>query len=311
MKDHHDDYTQNKNINKMQYEAPCAMDGSFCGIGSLLVQDNFLLIKDGVEKSMKSDPTFHPIDGDFEELSLQQILDITDDDHFEDDSFAPTFTPSSKLAFRKSDTLALATDSPLFGNRKMTKPDPQQCVSSPQVQTTVDKDTKSSENDVCRATISMLNVDDFETGERFRPCQRGKWAEKFDELFLHRKKTGNCLVHRAYKENLALAQWVKRQRYQYKVFSEGKPSTMNLQRAEALESIGFVWDSQEESWSRRLRELREFRREFNHCNVPSNYSNKRLASWVKRQRHERNLFLEGKKANTTEERITVLESVGF
>lgn len=123
MKDHHDDYTQNKNINKMQYEAPCAMYGSFCGIGSLLVQDNFLLIKDGVEKSMKSDPTFHPIDGDFEELSLQQILDITDDDHFEDDSFAPTFTPSSKLAFRKSDTLALATDSPLFGNRKMTKPD--------------------------------------------------------------------------------------------------------------------------------------------------------------------------------------------
>ena len=159
--------------------------------------------------------------------------------------------------------------------------------------------------------ISTLIVDDFETHERFRRHREGQWGVKFDELFMYRKKTGDCLVPHSYKENLPLSNWVKRQRYQYKQFFQGKPSAMTPQRVKALESIGFMWDSHVASWNRRFSELCEFRRAYNHCNVPSNYRNKQLSTWVKSQRTQRKLFFKGKQTYVTAVRIAALESIGF
>jgi len=147
--------------------------------------------------------------------------------------------------------------------------------------------------------------------ERFHPHQQEKWEIKFHELYLYCKKTGDCHIHHSDEENLPLLRWVKRQRYQYKQFFQGKPSAMTRQRVKALESIGFVWDSQVASWNRRFSELCEFRRAYNHCNVPSNYRNKQLSSWVKSQRTQRKLFSKGKRTSVTAVRIAALESIGF
>jgi len=148
--------------------------------------------------------------------------------------------------------------------------------------------------------------------DRFRSFQKGLWAERFAELLDFRRKYGHCRVPHALHENPQLARWVKRQRYQYKLMKQGQTSTMTVERAQALQEIGFVWDSQTAVWSERLDELIEFRRVFKHCNVPTNYTaNKQLARWVKCQRRQYKLMKEGKHNNMTPWRVQELERVGF
>jgi Helicase associated domain len=88
--------------------------------------------------------------------------------------------------------------------------------------------------------------------------------------------------------------WVKRQRYQYKLRQEGKPSFLTDERVAVLDRLGFVWDSHSSVWEQRFHELQEFQRQFGHSNVPYNYKNPKLASWVKAQRREMRAFKEGK-----------------
>jgi hypothetical protein len=147
---------------------------------------------------------------------------------------------------------------------------------------------------------------------RFRPYQAGQWEERFSDLCLYRVEHGNCLVPLKYREDRPLARWIKRQRYQYKRMKEGKSSTMTEERVKALEEIGFVWDSHGAARSERLEELKKFRSIYKHCNVPANFrENPHLAIWVKCQRTQYRLLMEGKVSNMTPERIHDLEAVGF
>ena len=83
-------------------------------------------------------------------------------------------------------------------------------------------------------------------------------------------------------ENPALARWVKRQRYQYRLKVDNKTSTMTDERVALLEGIGFIWDSHAAAWAEKLHELKDFARRRGHCNVPSTYpENPQLATWVK------------------------------
>jgi Helicase associated domain len=122
--------------------------------------------------------------------------------------------------------------------------------------------------------------------DSIRKYHASRWAQKFEELLEYQHKFGHCLVPYAYVENLGLAGWVKRQRYQYKIRREGNErSNMTLERITALEEIGFVWDSQGCFWMERLLELKAFKASFGHCNVPSSFpGGKSLATWVKGQR---------------------------
>jgi hypothetical protein len=146
----------------------------------------------------------------------------------------------------------------------------------------------------------------------FRTYQEEQWENFFIELQTYRVHTGNCFVPQTYKPNQPLARWVKRQRYQYKLMIDGKPSHMSEARVKALEDIGFVWCSHDATWVERLDELKEFRRVSIHCNVPTNYfPNPSLASWVKHQRRQYKFRIEGKSSNMTARRISDLEDIGF
>mmetsp|Transcript_20205 Transcript_20205/g.43976 ORF Transcript_20205/g.43976 Transcript_20205/m.43976 type:complete len:721 (-) Transcript_20205:259-2421(-) len=147
---------------------------------------------------------------------------------------------------------------------------------------------------------------------KFRAYQAENWTEKFDELLKFREETGHCLVPNSHPQNPALAQWTKRQRYQYKLKQEGKRSTITDERVRALEEAGFIWDSHKAVWSERLEELKSFKREFNHCNVPSRYQrNHQLAIWVKRQRRQWKNKMDQLSHCMTDERQQALEAVGF
>ena len=148
-------------------------------------------------------------------------------------------------------------------------------------------------------------------GLRFRSYQAENWTEKYEELLNYRLAYGHCLVPNSYPSNPSLAEWVKRQRYQYKLRGEGKHSTMSDNRIEALEMLGFVWNSHEAVWEERRKELEEYRKEFNDCNVPSNYVNRQLAIWIKRQRRQYKFLRNGQPSTMTAYRIHRLEELGF
>ncbi len=116
---------------------------------------------------------------------------------------------------------------------------------------------------------------------KFRHYQSEHWIERFADLIQFRQEYGHCFVPHNFRANPALAKWVKRQRYQYKLKHEKKHSTLTDEREACLQSMGFVWDSHRAIWEERYRMLWHFRETRGHSNVPSNYHNKGLAIWVK------------------------------
>ncbi|KAL7569454.1 hypothetical protein ACA910_009637 [Epithemia clementina (nom. ined.)] len=72
-------------------------------------------------------------------------------------------------------------------------------------------------------------------------CQGTNWEEKLLELQEYRTKYQDCNVPSNYSENPKLGMWVKCQRRQYKLYKEGKQSSMTTERIQGLESIGFNW----------------------------------------------------------------------
>lgn len=159
----------------------------------------------------------------------------------------------------------------------------------------------------------MSAIDDAESQEvEYGGSQAQQWEALYNQLRAYRQRHGNCLVPQHKADNLRLARWVKRQRYQYKLLKEGKLSNMTPDRVKALEEIGFVWDSHTSTWEERLQELKEFKKAHSHCNVPITFQpNPKLAAWVKCQRRQYKLFVDGESSNMTEKRIHKLESIGF
>ena len=70
--------------------------------------------------------------------------------------------------------------------------------------------------------------------------------------------------------------------------------------------------SQMEQWGKRYQELILFREEHGHCVVPLYYpANPTLSHWVKRQRCQYKLKVDGKHSTLTDERQSMLEELGF
>ncbi|WP_180375819.1 helicase associated domain-containing protein, partial [Chlamydia suis] len=126
------------------------------------------------------------------------------------------------------------------------------------------------------------------------------WEKNFLELKRFQEEHGHCNVPSVYPQNPSLGVWVSNQRADFK---KGKLAEDRIAR---LEELGFVWDVTEEAWEKNFLELKRFREEHGHCNVPSVYpQNPSLGVWVK---HQREYF---KSAKLAEDRIARLEELGF
>ena len=100
-----------------------------------------------------------------------------------------------------------------------------------------------------------------------------------------------------------LGQWVVSQRQTYKAHKLSK------ERIDALKEIGFVWDAKEAAWRLRFEELKDYKQEHKHCNVPR--SEGKLGKWVKLGmwvKNQRGLYKAGK---LSKERIDALTKIGF
>ena len=266
-----------------------------------------------------------------EELSEEEIVGSADVDHVVADTFALEPTPLDTSRMNIVDSLPLnlyyTQDLSLFKETHSTKNisaeplpfshpvTPISCL--PDMSTSgSSRKRKHQLEDAVQQIIAKGNrkeQQDEEEARRFRPYQAELWTVKFAELLEFKQLKGHCCVPFTYGKNPALARWVKRQRYQYKLKMEGKPSTMTDDRVEALEEHGFIWGSRGAAWQERWNELVKYQGMYGDCNVPSSYaSNPSLATWVKCQRRQYKLYFEGK-ANpaATPERIAELESLGF
>jgi hypothetical protein len=175
---------------------------------------------------------------------------------------------------------------------------------------TIEEGSSSEDESIGTKNSSGKSTSDYKP--RFRHYQCDQWHERYTELCKFHEDHGHSSVPHTDSPYKRLARWVKRQRYQYKLRQEGKPSAMTDDRIKLLEKLGFVWDSHGAAWEDRLKELEEFKAIHKHCNVPSNYkANSSLASWIKCQRRQYRLYREGKQSNITQARIDQLEAMGF
>lgn len=160
---------------------------------------------------------------------------------------------------------------------------------------------------------SMTSVPQPHVDEvRFREYQAEIWSEKLEELCAFRRYHGHCHVPHHHNQNTGLAQWVKRQRYQYKLKLDNKRSTLSDERVRLLNRISFIWNSHDAVWEERLQDLIAYKRANGHCIVPSNFeSNPQLAVWTKRQRRQYKKYQDGTSSSMTPERIAKLEDIGF
>ncbi len=139
------------------------------------------------------------------------------------------------------------------------------------------------------------------------------WKQRFQELLEFREQYGHVNVPYDFPPNPPLAQWVKRQRHQYRLLKEGRHSNLTPNRLEQLECIDYCWDSRQAHWLDRFYELQEFQRKNAHIRVSKrNLTDRPLAVWLKRQRHQGRLFLQGKTdgSNMTHGRLQKLVNLG-
>jgi len=128
------------------------------------------------------------------------------------------------------------------------------------------------------------------------------WNTRYKELVKFRKKYGHSDVSKGSESYLQLAEWVGKQRRDYKK----KYSRLNQEKIQKLNELGFHWGVINTPWEQRYKELLEFKLHFGHCRVPQRWKeNLPLASWVAIQRREH------KNHRLNPNRFKQLDELGF
>jgi len=164
-----------------------------------------------------------------------------------------------------------------------------------------------------RRNISYTTVtrSPYYTNNYVKPTKREiAWFSRLQDLIEFKNEHGTC--HVPYNTNPKLNSWVSSQRYNYKQNKEGKSTSLTPERIKQLNEIGFVWEANKykNSFYKRLEELNLYKNKHGHCNV-ENDENPSLAKWIQNQRNEYSKMKHGKKSSLTEERLSLLASMGI
>lgn len=126
------------------------------------------------------------------------------------------------------------------------------------------------------------------------------WRGIYLELVSFQKRFGHCRVPEKWKENTALAGWVKYQRQDY------ARNELHVDRIALLNKIGFEWKIEIATWDERFAELCSFKERFGHTRVHVKWpENPRLGGWVTCQRGKH------RKKCLSAQREQLLDSIGF
>ena len=173
------------------------------------------------------------------------------------------------------------------------------------------KNTEEKSTSMAAERIRALNGIGFDWGTS-KSDLASIWSVRLEQLREFKVQFGHCIVPFSYSAKSKLGVWVSTQRYQCRLYKEGKPSHIRVERIRELESIGFKWEQINLPWNEQFEQLREFKAQFGHCLVPQQYSaNPKLGWWVLTQRYNYMWYQEGTPSSITAERIRELENVGF
>lgn len=147
------------------------------------------------------------------------------------------------------------------------------------------------------------------------------WNKFFYRLLMYKEKYGNTMVPSYYEADQDLANWVVRQRENYKKFhlqnsgqsDESKiHGALSTERTDLLNEEGFSWDPREDTWHIMFDQLMQYKAKHGDCFVPRRFSeNQPLANWAKNQREYFLRMKIGKYSPLTESRIIELSDAGF
>ena len=125
------------------------------------------------------------------------------------------------------------------------------------------------------------------------------------ELVKFQNEHGHCNVP---QHSGALGSWVKGLRSLYKNHQAGVETTLTSEFIDELEAIGFVWNLKG-NWLEKFDLLTTYAEEHGNCDVARQHES--LGRWVQEQRSEYKKKAADKKSAMTEEKIDMLNSIGF
>ncbi len=128
-----------------------------------------------------------------------------------------------------------------------------------------------------------------------------RWSESYDQLVEYHSVHGDADIPSKWKENPKLASWVSAQR------QRRKRNQIADEEIRLLDLLGFTWKSREVgTWEDRLEEIKDFKAQNGHCDVPVNYpANPKLGRFVNSMRTQKS------RGVLSEKRIRLLEQTGF
>mmetsp|Transcript_25503 Transcript_25503/g.61313 ORF Transcript_25503/g.61313 Transcript_25503/m.61313 type:complete len:309 (+) Transcript_25503:118-1044(+) len=156
----------------------------------------------------------------------------------------------------------------------------------------------------------------FEELDLQKPDGRlGRWNEMFSKLEAFKEQHGHLRFKSVPEfasdpELKKLSNFLIGAKAAYNEYQNGKRSTNRPHRMIALERLGVFKGKWEEKYS----DLIEYKRVHGHCNVPTRSKKKeyqKLGNWVGWNRVEYKKHKDGKDSTITEERIKLLEDIGF
>ena len=141
------------------------------------------------------------------------------------------------------------------------------------------RSTRGSQHCDASQTRKLEELGLEKLGVRWDTATRCSWEARFRELKEFKEEHGHCDVPQ--KHPGGLGRWVMNQRRGGKE----KSQLRNAKQAQRLEALGFQWNAVKrlDRWKARIQELKEFKEEQGHCDVPRNYPGG-LGIWVNNQR---------------------------
>ena len=122
-------------------------------------------------------------------------------------------------------------------------------------------------------------------GKRRKPSV--SWEVRRQQLADYKKEFGDTDVSQRYTKNKQFYKWIYNQKKAYKLFQEGKPSSITEERIQSLNELNFNWWKQRKSsisWEVQRQQLADYKKEVGDTNVPLGYAkNEKLDVRVSKQ----------------------------
>ncbi|KAG7367633.1 helicase domain protein [Nitzschia inconspicua] len=187
----------------------------------------------------------------------------------------------------------------------------------------LDKDgkPKTLHDELLKEGLVLPTQEDLEACPTVRQ-QKAFWTfmHRVNELRQYIQHYGDANVPQQLPEAHSLGIWVNKMRMEKKKMDAGERTSLTERKVELLEFFGFVWAQSckgELGWENRFCELKAFKDNYGHCNVPTKCKkNRALGRWVSTQRAMYKSYKEGRGSKTIhkeeiERRIERLEELGF